>query len=213
MRGHPAWRRAQAAVCQVRLEGKHICGVGPVRACCGGAGRQLRRTGRRRRTRMRRRAALQGAFWKRGTSTALGRHGMTQPWRHARKKITAAPRWRLVRPRCACRFSGKRGAKPPHARLRGSRRVLPRRRGFTGGRAQRRLFYSPAGRRAARFAEPSCVFFGRERAENTLRGFCRMAFCKCRYSSFSFACLPPGCGPQAAKRPVRPLWASCPGLE
>ncbi len=109
---------------------------------------------------------------------------------------------------------GKRGAKPPHARLRGSHgafcRAAARLYRWQGAEA---AFYSPAGRRAARFAEPSCVFFGRERAENTLRGFCRMAFCKCRYSSFSFACLPPGCGPQAAKRPVRPLWASCPGLE
>ncbi len=76
------------------------------------------------------------------------------------KKITPAPRWRPSG-RGRMPLFGKRGAKPPHARLRGSHgafcRAAARLYGWQGAEA---AFYSPAGRRAARFAEPSCVFSG-----------------------------------------------------
>ena len=102
------------------------------------------------------------------------------------KKITAAPRWRPP-VRGACAAFGERGASPPYARLRGSHsafcRAAARLYGWRGAEA---AFYSPAGRKAVCFAVPSCVFSGVRGQKNTLRGFCRTAFCKCRYPSFSF---------------------------
>ncbi len=109
------------------------------------------------------------------------------------KKITPAPRWRPSGrgAHAAFRETGREAAPCPAAgfaqcalpRLCAALRVAGRRGGF--------LF--ACGQEGGAFCRAVMRFFGRERAENTLRGFCRMAFCKRRYSSFSFpwpACRP-----------------------
>lgn len=109
------------------------------------------------------------------------------------KKITAAPRWRPSGrgAHAAFRETGREAAPCPAAGF--ARRVLPRRRAALRVAGRRGGFLFARGQEGSVFCRAVMRFFGRERAENTLRGFCRMAFCKCRYSSFSF--LLPVCRP------------------
>lgn len=177
--GDAGGRGAGAAQAPARLWEKRICGFRPRRAATGlgaNSGAQTDGSGASGCAA----ARLCGMHSeKRGAAAALCRRGITQPWRHVRK------RQRL--PHAGVRPAGarvplfrKRGAQPPHARLRGSHGAF--------GRAFVRLYgRQNSGAAFARLWTGRRVLPGRRAAfpgmrgqKKPLRGFCRMAFCKRR---------------------------------